>query len=169
MCITLLLCSCSITDTPNVEDTQIQGGTSNTTMKEDEGKLASARLEQILIAIEQQDFDTISSMFSEAVLASTDVSTGKDYLFSLIDGDVSSCEKIGGNVSEDINQGKKVVNSKYRFFVYTENSKYLFSITECLSDTDHPENIGLFSIKALKIADNSEEPAFTDPGIYIPQ
>jgi len=129
---------------------------------------ADFRLEQILEAIANEDRNAIKAMFSEnALYEANDIESGIDYLFSLIEGNIESWDRIGGSVDESNDHGKKTVKSKYRYNVYTDTEQYLFSILEFTIDTNHPENIGVYSLKVINV--NNEEPVFLGAGIYIPE
>lgn len=166
----LLLSSCALNGkTPNTENTDSTGG-SRTDMlnKEDEGKIAIARLEQIIEAINNQDKNMIKEMFSEqAQSEAKDLDGGIDYLFTLIEGNIESWEKIGGSVDESTNEGHTTTKFRYRFNVYTDKEQYSFSILEYTKDADNPKNIGLYCLKVINAKD--EEPVFSDAGIYRPE
>jgi len=166
----LLLSSCALNEeTQNTENIDSLGG-SRTEMlnKEDEGKIAAVRLEQIIETLKNQDKDTIKGMFSEqAQDEAKDLDAEIDYLFTLIEGNIESWEKIGGSVDESTNEGHTTTKFRYRFNVYTDKEQYLFSILEYTKDADNPKNIGLYCLKVINVKD--EEPAFSDAGIYRPE
>lgn len=165
----LLLCSCSLkSEIENREDIGLLGGPRTEMLnKEDDGKIAAARLEQILEAIKIQDKDAIKKMFSiQAQEEADDLDGGIDYLYTLIKGDVERWEKIGGSVDESINDGDTIKMIRYRFNVYTDKEEYLFSILEYTKDTENPQNIGLYCLKVINV--NDKEPKFSEAGIYKP-
>ena len=134
--------------------------------KEDEGKIATNRLEQIIEAINIRDKDIIKEMFSEqAISEAEDLDGGVNYLFTLIDEKILSWDKIGGSVDESIDEGRTTTMYWYRFNINTENEQYLISISEYTKDDENPKNIGLYSIKVINVED--EEPKFSEPGIYV--
>ena len=92
---------------------------------------------------------------------------GIDYLFTLIDGDIDSWDRLGASVSEDNNYGKKVVESSYRYNVYTDKEHYIFTIVEYTRDDYYPENVGVYSLTTSNV--RNEEPIFLDAGIYKPE
>ncbi|MCL2164694.1 MAG: DUF5104 domain-containing protein [Oscillospiraceae bacterium] len=153
----LLLSSCpfrgrSGTDMPN---------------KYNQDELADARLEQLIEFINNKDKDSIKAVFSEQALnEAKDIDDGADYLFTLIDGNIETWEKIGGSIDETGDYGHKTIKSRFRYDVYTDKEQYLFSILEYTQNDDHPENVGVYCLKIINVKD--EEPLFSDAGIYKP-
>lgn len=134
---------------------------------DDDGK-AAARLEQIIDAIKNRDRDAIKAMFSEQALSEAeDIDGGIDYLFTLFAEGIESRDEIGGHVSESRNYAHKTKESSYRYYAYSGEEQYLLSIREYIEDTDHPEKVGLYSIKVFNTKD--EEPSFRSAGIYMPE
>jgi hypothetical protein len=132
-----------------------------------EGKIADARLEEILEAIKNQDKTAIEGMFSEqAQSEAEDIDQGIEYLFTLVEGDIESWKKIGGIVDESNRHGRGTIKSLYRYNVHTDKEEYLFSILEFTKDSDNPENVGMYSLTVNNMKD--EEPVFSDAGIYVP-
>ena len=131
-------------------------------------KKVDAHLEQIIESIETRDNEKIKSMFSEQALnEAKELDEGIDYLFTLIEGSIQSWDRVGGSVDETNDYGRKMVKARLRYNVYTDKEQYLFSILEYTEDADHPENIGVYNIKAINV--NSEEPIFSEAGIYMPE
>ena len=87
----LLFSSCSLNRTTETTETTETKQTLGEWMinrinKEDEGKIATHRLEQIIEAINIRDKDIIKEMFSEQALSEAeDLDGGVNYLFTLID------------------------------------------------------------------------------------
>jgi hypothetical protein len=132
-----------------------------------EGKIADARLEEILEAIKNQDKMAIKGMFSEqAQSEAEDIDQGIEYLFTLVEGNIESWKKIGGTVDESNRHGRGTIQFRYRYNVYTDKEEYLFSILEFTKDSDNPENVGMYCLKVFNVKD--EERVFSDAGIYMP-
>lgn len=166
----LIFSSCSLKrETKNTPNGGLLGGLRTDMLnKEDEGKIATVRLEQIIEAINKQDKNTINDMFSEqAKNEAKDLDEKIDYLFTLIDGEIESWDKIGGTVDESIDDDQITTKSRYRFNVYTDKQQYLFSIMEYTKSTKNSKLIGLYSLKVVNISD--EEPLFSEAGIYKPE
>lgn len=134
--------------------------------KDNDTKKANTHLEQVIESIKNKDKDSIKEMFSEKALdEAKDLDERIDYLFTLIEGDIESWEKIGGTVDESNDDGRKTIKSRYRYNVNTEKDQYLFSILEYTKDDNDPENVGVYCLKIINVKD--EEPIFSDAGIYM--
>lgn len=154
----LLMGSCSL----------LGGSRTDMLNKDNDEKKADDRLEQVIESIEKKDKSSIKAMFSERSLnEAKDLDEGIDYLFTLIEGNIESWERIGGSVDESDDYGQKIVKSRYRYDVYTDQEQYLFSILEYTKDDNHPENVGVYSLKVINVKD--KEPIFSDAGIYKPE
>jgi hypothetical protein len=160
----LLLSSCSI------------GGliTKMSNVDNDE-KDADARFVQVLKVINNKDKVALKAMFSKQALDKAgDIDGGMDYVFNLFQGKVVSWNNGGGPiVYGSINYGHitKEVNSFYT--VDTDKQKYLFFLFEYTVDTDHHDNVGLYTLRVVKAED--EETQFSNmedmkiAGIYKPK
>lgn len=154
----LLLSSCSL----------LGGSRTDMHNKDNDAKKANTRLEQVIESIKNKDKDSIKEMFSEKALdEAKDLDERIDYLFTLIEGEIESWEKIGGTVDESNDDGRKIIKSRYRYNVNTETEQYLFSILEYTKDDKHQENVGVYCLKIFNVED--KEPIFSDAGIYKPE
>ncbi|WP_117387098.1 DUF5104 domain-containing protein [Ruminiclostridium hungatei] len=153
----ILLSSCSL----------LGGSRTDMLNKYNEDEKADARLEQIIESIKNKDKDSMKGTFSEQALKEAkDLDERIDYVFSLIEGDIKSWESIGGSIDETGDYGQKIIKSRFRYDVYTDQEQYLFSILEYTKNDKHPENVGVYSLKIINVKD--EEPIFSDAGIYKP-
>lgn len=140
----------------------------------DDSGIADARLEQIIEAINSKDRDAIVAMFSETALSEAeDIDGGIDYLFSLFEDDIDmeSWKQLGGHVSESNDYGHRTKSINYIFSVCSGEKEYWLSIVEDTVDTDHPENVGLYTICALPSADadaDENSRSYGIGGIYVP-
>lgn len=154
----LLLSSCSL----------LGGSRTDMLNKNNDERKADARLEQVIKSIKNKDKDSIKAMFSKHALnEAKDLDERIHYLFTLIEGDIKSWERIGGSVDESDDHGRKTIKSRYRYDVYTDQEQYLFSILEYTKDDNNPENVGVYSLKIINV--KNEEPIFSDAGIYKPE
>lgn len=139
----------------------------------DEGK-ANDRLEQIIDAIKNQDKDSLKKMFSQqAEDIAVELDAQIDYLFEYIQGSIKSWDDQVGSVNESTNNGYIVKSSGYSYTVKTEKQEYLFYLVECIENTDHPENVGLYVLQVMKLEDKGEHfhgggPKSLPAGIDIP-
>lgn len=142
---------------------------------DNDGEKADAQLEQVLEAIKNQDKDALRGMFSKQALDEAENLDGRmDYLFGFIQGDIESWETIvHGATNESINYGSVVKNSSSWYYVNTDKQKYLLFFLECIINTDHPENGGVYMLQVIKAEDkkaqfNGGGPGTRCAGIYKP-
>lgn len=153
----LLLSSCSLSG----------GSRSDMLNKYNQDEKADDRLEQIIESIKNKDKDSVRAIFSEQALnEAKDLDERMDYVLNFIEGDIKSWESIGGSIDETGDYGQKIIKSRFRYDVYTDQEQYLFSILEYTKNDKHPENVGVYSLKIVNVKD--EEPIFSDAGIYKP-
>jgi|GEM_PF-5895036 len=134
--------------------------------KQSEDEMSINYLEQIIELINIKDKSKIASLFSEqAQIDAKDLDESIDYLFAIIEGDIKTWDKIGGNVSESVQGGIVLVEFTYRFKIYTDKEQYIFSVRGYSKDTNNPKNIGLYSLKVFNV--KCEPPLFRGAGIYI--
>lgn len=159
----LLISSCSL-------------GGSRTEMlnRDSDDKKADARLEQVIEAIKNKDKAALKSMFSKQTLDEADnIDRSIDYIFELFQGEVKSKErKPGLIVDESNNYGHKTREVKSFYNVDTDKQKYLFFLLEYTVDTDHPDNVGLYTLRVIKAEDKETQFGFWQDmkiaGIYKP-
>jgi len=156
---TLLLSSCSVGDSI-VEKVNASGET---------GK-AKARTEQIIDAINNKDRDAIMAMFSEKALSEAeDIDAGIDYLFSLFENDIESREWHMGAGSASYDHGHRTKRNDYYFNVYSGEKEYRIYIREDTVDTEHPENVGVYTMWATDTDEKDENSTiYGIGGIYVP-
>jgi len=159
----LLLSSCSL-------------GGSRTEMlnKDSDDKKADARLEQVIEVIKNKDKDVLESMFSKQALdEADDFEGGMDYLFELLQGDVTSWERDGQIVDETNEYGHRTKEVKSFYIVETDKQKYLFFLLEYTVNTDHPDNVGLYALRVIKVEDKETQfgswQKMKIPGVYKPK
>lgn len=159
----LLLSSCSL------------GGSREEMLNRDnDDKKADARLEQVIEAIKNKDKDVLKSMFSKQALDETDDFDGSmDYLFDFFQGEVDSWKSNGSIVSETNNYGHKTKEVKSFYNVDTDKQEYLFFLLEYTVDTDHPDNVGLYTLRVIKAEDKETQFGYWQDmkiaGIYKPE
>lgn len=140
----LFLCSCSI-------------GGSRTEMlnNRNDDEKAENRLEEVIEALENNDKDAMRAIFSKQALDDADDFDGNmEHLLELFQGGIDSWEEpIGASVSEEnYNLHAKIEVSSY-YYVITENKKYFFLLLDYPTDTDNPDNVGLYMLLVV----NAEE------------
>ncbi|MCR6546226.1 DUF5104 domain-containing protein [Dehalobacterium formicoaceticum] len=150
--------------------------------KNNDGKNADFRLEQVIETIKSKDKEAIKALFSNKALDEAEnFDENADYLFSFIQGDIDSWEELGGPTVFDSNDNghkKKEVSSYY--YVNTDKERYFFLLDDCTVDTDQPDNVGLYLLLVVKAEDREKiydgdqkiiydgYKRLTHAGIYIP-
>ncbi|HYE69065.1 MAG TPA: DUF5104 domain-containing protein [Anaerovoracaceae bacterium] len=145
-------------------------------------EIAKARFKEVIEALENQDGDALKMLFSNQSLESSDDFDGSmTDLLGFFNGRIDSWEKLDGNAvfeSNDHGHVTKMVSSYY--YVTTDNQKYFFLLDDYPVDTDHPENVGIYLLLAVKAEDeekiwDGEEKILFDgnqkvshAGIYLP-
>jgi len=145
------------------------------TLFDDSGQKADIRLKQIIEAINNDDKDSLKSMFSEQALnESSDIDERINYLFDFINGEINNWETIThGSGTESIDHGKRTKNSCSWYYIDTDSEKYFIAFLEYLIDTENPEKIGLYMIYVVKAEDEGQFRGFGPDtryaGIYTPE
>lgn len=135
-------------------------------------KIIADRSEQIIEAIQNKDREKMKSMFSKQALSETeDIDGGIDYLFSLVQGDIVSWESEAPSSDGSIDHGKVVKMIRGGFDVITTEGVYLFFLLEYSEDDKNPDNVGLYTLWAIKEGEGqfASWQAMKIPGIYIPE
>jgi hypothetical protein len=139
-----------------------------------EEKQADARIVQILATIKDKDRETLKSLFSQKALdEAEDFDSGVDYLFNFFQGNIDSWERDKWSSGEEIRNGKKSMMLRSWYEVNTDNNKYLFFIIDFPEDTINPSNIGLYTLRIIKVENEETEFGYWQdmeiPGIYNPK
>lgn len=157
----LLLNSCSL------------GGRGMLTSNDD--KKADARLEQVLKVIEKKDKKGLKAMFSKQALAQAeDMDSSIEYVFNLFQGKVTSWNNYAGFTLDETNDYGHITKEAKSFYnVNTDNQKYIFFILEYTADTDHPDNVGLYTLRVIRAEDEKTQFGYWQdmkiPGVYKPK
>ena len=170
---TLLLSSCSLAGSLAGS---LGGSKTNMIHIENDEKVADGRLVKILEAIKSKDKNGLKAMFSIQALDKADDIDGKiDYLFSFFQGKVTSwVDNSGGPIVYESNDYGHMTKELISFYnVNTDGQEYLFFILKYSVDTDHPENVGLYTLRVIKAEDEKTQFGYwTDmkiAGIYKPK
>uniref|UniRef100_UPI003FF0F929 DUF5104 domain-containing protein n=1 Tax=Dysosmobacter welbionis TaxID=2093857 RepID=UPI003FF0F929 len=140
----------------------------------DDGSLnADARLEEILVAITENNGDELEKMFSKTALSqANDFQEQEENLFQLFQGTVESWERTGFTSPTSVENGEKVVQSVSWYDVVTDEMEYVFFTIECTEDTKEPDNIGLSTLTVVKKEEEDSKLTYWQdmqiPGIYLP-
>ena len=111
--------------------------------------------------------------FKQALDEADDFDDSMDYLFEFLQGEDTSWERNGGpTVYETNDYGDKTKKINSMYYVNTDKQKYIFYLIEWTVDTDHPDNIGLYTLRVIKAEDRETQfCSYQDmkAGIYKPE
>lgn len=114
-------------------------------------------------------------MFSErAVNEAKDLNGRLDYLLEFIQGDIISWKAIVSGATDGVyNYGSRMTKSRSWYSVKTDKEEYLFFLLEYPEDTEHPDNVGLYMLQVIKMADKKAQfdggQKILCAGIYKPE
>lgn len=131
----------------------------------DDSQLAQAQLETILTAIKEEDSDTILKMFSKNALKEIGDPQSIEALFSFPASSITSWDKLGSNLNEDIHHGILKKWGVYGYKLHAEDAEYVLWIEMHLRDDEEPDNEGLYSIDIYEVG--CEASKYSAPGVYI--
>ncbi len=126
-------------------------------------------------ALENQDKTALTAMFSmQAISEAVDFENGLDYLFEFFQGEAKPLADNGGPiVNESIDNGQITKEYVSSYYVDTDQQAYLFLLIEYTVDTDHPDNVGLYTLRVIKAADEGNQFGYWQEmkiaGIYQPE
>ncbi len=150
--------------------------------KNSDEKNAADRLEQVIEAINNEDKEAIKALFSQKSLDESDDFEGStDSLFDFIQGTIEDWEKPSGPTVYDSNDyGHKIKEVNSYYLVNTDKQKYFFLLRDYPVDTDHPDNVGLYLLLAVRAEDEEKiwdgdnkiiydgDKKLSHAGIYLP-
>lgn len=154
----LVLCSCSVNETP--------------VKKIDKDRdYANTQLNMLLEAIENNDRDSVESLFSKnTVLNTPTLEKSIDDLFEYFKGSVEACNDWGGPFADTTKEDGEVIQiMESSFDVKTTECDYRFAIKYVTQDTADADNIGIHSLYIIKLSDDTyKEYAYWGDGKYTP-
>jgi len=114
------------------------------------------RMQQMLETLENNDKYALKAMFSKkAIDEADDIDGGIDYLFDFFQGNVESCKSGGFGFESGYRNGGKIVLSKSRYTVTTDDDTYLFFILDYTEYETNPDNKGFYTLHVIKKADET--------------
>lgn len=122
----------------------------------DDKKIAEARLNEIIEALEKKDKEALKNMFStNALEKANNIDSGIEYVMNFYEGDVTSIEgSRQGSDSKDEDQIKSELKCFYR--VTTDKDKYIVFFIDQLVDTQNTDNVGLYMLQIIKLKDRDK-------------
>ena len=125
---------------------------------ENDQETANARMDKVLAVIKNKDVNALKAMFSKKVIANTEnLDQSIADLFDYFQGDFISYNDWGGPLAEetfDYGDKQKILCSSYD--VVTSEQTYRFAIQDFTTDTADPDNVGIWSLYIIKMADDTD-------------
>ena len=134
---------------------------------------ANTGIQKIIDALNAKDREAVKAAFSSSALDETgDIEDGIDYLFALIPDEILDYAVNTHGENESIKHGHRTVVANANYTISTEFGKYVFYLMEYTIDTDMPENIGIYALRACKKEDKEQYFTYWEDmqiaGIYVP-
>jgi len=128
-----------------------------------EHEYAEDRMKKIAAAIQSRDAESIYAMFSvQAHEEDQSLRSEIERLFDYIEGDIVSFERFAFSSSRSKEKGYQKHEIYPTFTVKTSRAEYRFSMTECIIDTENPDNQGLYELEVFAASNTGEW--MTSPG-----
>lgn len=138
-----------------------------------EEKRAEARMEQIILAIEGNDKESLRSLFSKkAIEEASDFDNGTISLLDFIQGDIKSCERNSWASDESIEYGKRSLMIRSSYKIKTDEEEYFFFVVDYNVDTIDPDNEGIYMLQVRTSGYNEYLGSWQErlrAGFYIPE
>ena len=139
---------------------------------DNDNQTANDRLEQLLDALKNKDKTAVKSMFSQKALSEAEnFDSNLGYLLEFFQGDIQKWDKCYPATTKENERGHIIKKSEWWTYVYTDKEEYIFIAIDYLKDTDHPDNVGLYTLRVIKAKDrNTSQFDWTElPGVYCPK
>ena len=128
-----------------------------TRFSRDDGKIADTRFQKIIEAIDKKDKEELRKMFSpQALKEAKDIDGGIDYLMEFYKGNLESKER-ALTADDSSNYGKDTSELKCFYRVTTDVDKYIVFFIDQIVDDKNPDNVGLYMLQIIKLADREKE------------
>ena len=140
----------------------------------DTSSKADAMIDQIIEFVNNRDSDGLKELFSKQVLNDIeDIDIQIEQLFCFIQGEIKYREENTGiGESSSVDYGKRKKSYIAPYVINTNEEVYYFYIIERLINTENPDDVGLYMIRAIKADDRYTPPNGeyweNRAGIYIP-
>lgn len=128
-----------------------------TRFSRDDGIIADTRFQKIIEAIDEKDKEGLRKMFSpQALKEAKDIDGGIDYIMEFYKGNLESKER-ALQVDDSSNYGENTSDLKCFYRVTTDADKYIVFFIEQIVDDKNPNNVGLYMLQIIKLADREKE------------
>jgi len=162
----VFLSGCSIENNPfesfEVETTETKQtyGTEivNTEFSDDEK--ADVRMEQIMLAIKNNNKELLMSLFSKKALNEAENFENRiDYLFDFLEGNINSWKIDKNEFESTANTGRDGDSIMIRFpiIINTDKDDYLIFVFDYHTDTINPDNEGIYMLQIMKLSDRNND------------
>lgn len=137
------------------------------------GDQVDTRFKQVLSVLENEDSKSLQSIFSKQALSEVaDFDEQESALFAFLEGSIISWERTGLTSIDDIEGNDKYSKNISWYEVTTDKDTFIIFMIDCCTDTKNPENVGLYSLRVIKKADEETQLTYWQDmevaGIYIP-
>ncbi|MCL2676227.1 MAG: DUF5104 domain-containing protein [Firmicutes bacterium] len=138
-------------------------------------KKVDAHFGQLTDAIKNKDKDAIKTIFSKQALEEAEsIDESIEYLLTLIQGEIKSWKNENWGSDGVVENGKTVLTEiKSWYKVTTEKDEYLFFLLDYTKDIKNPDNVGLYTLRAIKEEDRETHFTYWQDmkiaGIYMPK
>ncbi len=125
-------------------------------MNTDYDAVGEARFQQIMDALSNTNNETLKSLFSpNALKEATDIDGGIEYLMNFYKGEMISQDG-STDLSATNEYGAKTVDLISYYTVTTDEDTYTVFFIDKVTDTENPDNVGLYMLQIIKEADRDK-------------
>lgn len=138
---------------------------------DDDRTIANKKLEEVLTAVQKQDKDTLTALFSADSLKNVEMFHAQiDELFTYFEGDIESYNDWGGPVVETAREYFKVHEAmESNYDVKTTKGSYRIAIRTITRDSWDSNNVGIQSLYIIKLEDDPlPQDAYWGDGEFTP-
>jgi len=123
----------------------------------DDGKIAETRFQKIIEAIDKKDKKGLKNMFSpQALKEAKDIDGDIEYIMEFYKGNLESKDR-AYQVDDSNNYGVDTSELKCFYTVTTDVEKYIVFFIDRIADDKNPDNVGLYMLQIIKLADREKE------------
>ena len=138
---------------------------------DDSAEVESRTMGKITEAIVDKDKEALMSIFSEKAKSEVDLDSSiEDFLNVFEEKELVCEESTGPIVYESLEDGEKTEIIDACCEVKGERNNYIFCFRQYVTDTGHPQNQGVYSLRIIREQDEEQQLRDPDemalPGIY---
>lgn len=123
-----------------------------------DNELADARMEQVFIAIKEQNKNALKELFSKkAIEESENIDADIEKLLCFIQGNVVSWNRDETPIVFDSAENGSITKQLITwYYLSTQEQNYLLLLVDYPIDTIDPENVGVYAMRILKEEDENK-------------